>query len=92
MSGWAAVAAAYGVASLITAAAFGLDKRAAAAGRRRTPERTLHRMSLIGGWPGALWAMRAFRHKRRKRPFVRMVWAIAALHAAAWAAGLALIR
>lgn len=78
------VAGFYGLGSLVAFVAYGLDKRAAIAGRRRTPERTLYRYTLLGGWPGALLAMRVFRHKRRKAPFVRRVWAIVALHGALW--------
>ena len=55
--------------SLIAFAAHGLDKRAARLGRRRTPERTLHLLELIGGWPGALLAMKVFRHKTRKASY-----------------------
>ncbi|WP_307720873.1 DUF1294 domain-containing protein [Pseudoduganella lutea] len=40
-------------ASLATFLAYFLDKRAARAGRRRTPERTLLLFGLAGGWPGA---------------------------------------
>ncbi|MGK0357969.1 MAG: uncharacterized membrane protein YsdA (DUF1294 family) [Bradymonadia bacterium] len=78
------VALAYCALSLITAAVFGKDKRAAIKGQRRTPERTLHWLSLVGGWPGALIAMQLFRHKRRKRPFVWTVRFISAVHLAAW--------
>jgi uncharacterized membrane protein YsdA (DUF1294 family)/cold shock CspA family protein len=46
------------------------DKRAAAEGRWRTPESTLHLLALCGGWPGALLAQRWFRHKSRKTEFL----------------------
>jgi uncharacterized membrane protein YsdA (DUF1294 family) len=49
--------------------AHGRDKRAARLGRRRTPERTLHLLELIGGWPGALLAMTVFHHKTRKASY-----------------------
>ncbi len=76
----------YGAFSVLTAALFGWDKRAARRGARRIPERTLHRLELAGGWPGALLAMRVFRHKRAKPSFWRVSWLIAGLHCAAWAA------
>jgi uncharacterized membrane protein YsdA (DUF1294 family) len=82
------VALAYAGISVITALAFAKDKRAAIKGRRRTPERTLHLLSGVGGWPGALVAMQLFRHKRRKRRFVWTVWLIAALHVSVWAGAL----
>ena len=35
-----------------------------------TPERTLHLLALLGGWPGAILARRRFRHKTMKVPFL----------------------
>ena len=55
--------------SLVAFVAHGRDKRAARLGRRRTPERTLHLIELIGGWPGALLAMTVFHHKTRKASY-----------------------
>lgn len=75
--------------SAVTVAAFGLDKRAAARGTWRTPERTLHTLELLGGWPGAFLAMRLFRHKRRKPAYWLITAALAAAHAALWALYLA---
>ncbi len=79
-------AGAYLLVSLVTLVAYGLDKRAARLQRRRTPERTLHKLSWLGGWPGALVAMQVFKHKRRKPRFVRVVWFIAVVHVGAWIA------
>jgi uncharacterized membrane protein YsdA (DUF1294 family) len=74
-------------ASLVTVAAYGLDKRRARrAGARRIRERTLHLLELFGGWPGALWAQQAFRHKTRDRAFRLVFWALVGLHLLAWAA------
>lgn len=78
------VAAWYGGWSVVTAAAYLRDKRAAIRGDRRTPERTLHRLGWWGGWPGALWAMEAFRHKRRKAAFKRRVYLTATTHLLVW--------
>lgn len=75
----------YAAMSAITLAAFTLDKRAARLGRRRIPERTLHTLELLGGWPGALLGMRLVRHKRRKGSYIAALVLIIALHAAAWA-------
>ena len=69
--------------SLIAFVAHGRDKRAARRGRRRTPERTLHLLELIGGWPGALLAMTVFHHKTRKASYflvtalIVLVWSAA---------------
>lgn len=59
------------VASLVL---YARDKAAAAHGRWRTPEATLHLVALLGGWPGALAAQRIFRHKTRKQPFRAIFW------------------
>ncbi|AQX16957.1 hypothetical protein BKM78_14310 [Tessaracoccus sp. T2.5-30] len=45
------------------------DKVAAVQGAWRVPESSLHLVSLLGGWPGALVARHAFWHKTRKQPF-----------------------
>jgi uncharacterized membrane protein YsdA (DUF1294 family) len=78
------ILAVYAAMSVVTFIAYGIDKSSARAGRRRIPERTLHLLALLGGWPGALLAMPLVRHKRRKAPFVLIVWLIAIAHVAAW--------
>lgn len=60
--------------------AYRSDKRSAEAGEWRVPESTLHFMALIGGWPGAFLAQRAFRHKTAKASFQVVFWAIVLLH------------
>ncbi|AXY42651.1 DUF1294 domain-containing protein [Halomonas alkalicola] len=67
-------------ASLAAAALYGIDKAAARCDRRRVPESTLHLVALAGGWPGALLARRAFRHKTRKQPFGAILWGCVALN------------
>ena len=69
--GWLAL---YYGASLITYSCYSRDKTAAQNNRRRTPELTLHLMSLIGGWPGALIAQVLLRHKTRKASFLVGYW------------------
>jgi uncharacterized membrane protein YsdA (DUF1294 family)/cold shock CspA family protein len=64
----------YYVASIVTYACYSRDKTAAQTARRRTPELTLHLMSLIGGWPGALIAQALLRHKTRKPTFLVGYW------------------
>lgn len=75
----------YGLFSVATFAAFGRDKRAAGRGERRTPERTLHALELLGGWPGAFAAMGLLRHKNRKFLYVAVACCIALLHVGLWA-------
>jgi uncharacterized membrane protein YsdA (DUF1294 family) len=73
----------YAAASSVTAIVYRLDKSAAERHARRIPERTLHVMALIGGWPGALVAQRVFRHKSRKVSFQVAFWITVALNCAA---------
>ena len=68
------VPALYGAASLITFAAYGIDKSAARRSAARISEQTLLLLGLVGGWPGAIAAQQLFRHKTRKRSFRRAFW------------------
>ena len=60
--------------SVVTFAVYGFDKAAARRNGRRVPERTLHLLAVLGGWPGAYLAQRVFRHKTVKQPFRRIFW------------------
>ena len=62
------------VASMITYGCYSRDKKAAQNVGWRTPETTLHVMSLVGGWPGALIAQVHLRHKTRKPSFLVGYW------------------
>lgn len=70
------------VASCASFAAYGWDKRRAAIAGRRIPERTLHLLAFLGGWPGALLGQRQFRHKTKKVSFLITFWIIVFLHVA----------
>jgi uncharacterized membrane protein YsdA (DUF1294 family) len=48
---------------------YGIDKSAAASRKRRTPEKHLWLVALIGGSVGSLLGMHFFRHKTRKVSF-----------------------
>ncbi len=67
----AALLAIMAIASVSAFLAYGHDKRAARCGARRIPERVLHGLALIGGWPGAALAQQVFAHKRAKPSFRR---------------------
>jgi uncharacterized membrane protein YsdA (DUF1294 family)/cold shock CspA family protein len=76
--------------SLVAFMAYAFDKSAAAAGRWRTAEQTLHLIALAGGWPGALLAQQVLRHKTSKPGFIGVFWITVALNVAAfvgWQAG-----
>lgn len=59
----------YLVLSLLTFVMYARDKAAAEKGAWRTQENTLHMLSLVGGWPGALIAQQQLRHKTNKKSF-----------------------
>jgi uncharacterized membrane protein YsdA (DUF1294 family)/cold shock CspA family protein len=72
--------------SIAAFVAYGLDKGAALSGRWRTPESTLHLLSLAGGWPGALLAQQILRHKTSKQSFITFFWVTVGLNVAAFVA------
>ena len=72
----------YVILGSLTYLMFGLDKRAAVSGRRRTSERFLLIMSAIGGVWGGLMAMVVFRHKICKPSFCMIMGAIVLAHVA----------
>ncbi|MCU0974514.1 MAG: cold shock and DUF1294 domain-containing protein [Burkholderiales bacterium] len=80
------IAGVYAGASLITFVAYVLDKRAAESGGWRTQESTLHALSLVGGWPGALLAQQFVRHKTTKAGFRTVFWATVAINVVAFVA------
>lgn len=79
---WASVI--YGVNSLIALLVYAFDKRAATRHLYRIPERTLHLVEFLGGWPGALIAQQVFRHKNRKPAFLIWTGLIVLAHVAFW--------
>jgi uncharacterized membrane protein YsdA (DUF1294 family)/cold shock CspA family protein len=59
-----------------------LDKYAAQKGAWRTPEKTLHGLSLLGGWPAARIAQQVLRHKSNKARFQETYWTTVVLNIA----------
>jgi uncharacterized membrane protein YsdA (DUF1294 family)/cold shock CspA family protein len=80
----AVVALYYLLVSIVTFAAYALDKAAAARRDQRTPEKVLHLFSLVGGWPGALLAQQFLRHKSAKIEFRSTFWFTVVLNVAAF--------
>ena len=77
---------AYLILSIVAYIMYKKDKSAAEWDEWRTPENTLHFISIIGGWPGALIAQNILRHKSRKLSFQWVYWATVMINwiALAW--------
>ena len=56
--------------NISTFIAYFVDKRAAVRGAWRVPERDLHTLEFLGGWIGAFFAQRIFRHKISKKSYL----------------------
>lgn len=63
------------VMGVVTYIFYGLDKRAATLGQWRIQEGSLHILSVLGGWCGALYAQQQLRHKTAKTAFQQVFWA-----------------
>jgi uncharacterized membrane protein YsdA (DUF1294 family) len=74
----------YPLMSVIAFALYGHDKKQAKAQGQRTPEKLLHAVELLGGWPGALVAQQVFRHKTRKVSYQSVFWLVVLLHELFW--------
>lgn len=61
-------------ASLVALFLYRWDKQAAIKSQRRIPERTLHLVAAVGGWPGAWLAQVWQRHKTQKTSFRFVYW------------------
>ena len=59
---------------------YDMDKKAAQQGKQRIPEKNLHLLALVGGWPGALLAQQKLRHKTDKTEFQQVFWATVVLN------------
>ncbi|MEG3219281.1 DUF1294 domain-containing protein [Vibrio gigantis] len=74
----------YLVVCVVTFFVYAKDKRAAINGNWRVPEKTLHILSVAGGWLGALIAQDKLRHKTQKQPFRSIYWLTVAVNVAAF--------
>lgn len=68
----------YAALGVITYLMYVKDKAAAQSGEWRTPESTLHLLSALGGWVGAMVAQTYLRHKSQKPEF-RMAYYLTVL-------------
>lgn len=66
--------------SIVTFAVYGLDKGSAKLHIWRVSERTLHLMSLLGGFGGAALGLILWQHKFRKGVFIVVILLSALLH------------
>ena len=67
--------------SVLAFVLYGWDKRQSKrAGARRISEKTLHRLSMFGGWPGAILGQQTFHHKTAKTSFRLKSGLILAVH------------
>jgi uncharacterized membrane protein YsdA (DUF1294 family)/cold shock CspA family protein len=70
----------YIVLSCLTYMLYAFDKAAALQRQWRTQENTLHVLSVLGGWPGAMVAQSMFRHKTKKTIFRAGYWVTVAIN------------
>jgi uncharacterized membrane protein YsdA (DUF1294 family) len=75
----------YAGASVLCFVLYAVDKAAAIDGRERIPESTLLAIGTLGGWPGAVVAQQALRHKTRKLSFRVRFWVSVAVNVAVFA-------
>lgn len=61
---------------------YGWDKHQAKNDGWRVPEKRLHALAFLGGWPGAMLGQKFFRHKTQKNDFKIANWLAAGLHGA----------
>ncbi len=60
--------------SVVAYTRYSKDKKAAKKGEWRVPEKSLHVISLLCGWPGAIIAQQRLRHKTKKISFRIVFW------------------
>jgi uncharacterized membrane protein YsdA (DUF1294 family) len=77
--GWLGVVV---LASLLSLVMYRVDKQRAGQGHQRIPERTLHLIDVVGGWPGGWYARRTYRHKTQKLSFRIVFGLTVVVHAA----------
>lgn len=66
--------------SVVAFFAYAIDKWKAQREKRRIPEKMLHFLAVVGGWPGAVIGQQLFRHKTLNRVFHAVLVLSAILH------------
>ncbi|GAP22033.1 DUF1294 domain-containing protein [Leptolinea tardivitalis] len=74
----------YGFSSVTLFGLYGLDKTQAITGGRRIPEKVLHLVAAVGGFPGGFLGRSLFHHKTRKPLFLFILSVSAVLHIIIW--------
>jgi len=75
---------AYAFMTPLTIMYYAEDKRRALQHQWRISNFYLHCFEILGGWPGALLAQNAYRHKLKRGTYQNGFWAIVALHGIGW--------
>ena len=74
----------YVLIGIVTFLVYAKDKSAAQNNQWRTPESTLHMLSMAGGWVGAMVAQTYLRHKSKKPEFRLMYYLTVVINMAGW--------
>lgn len=79
INGWPVFGAA-GIFCLLTFCIVRSDKKLAQKNAWRIPERILHGLELLGGWPGSFLAQRLYRHKVSRSGYQIVFWFIVIMY------------
>ena len=74
----------YAIASGITLSLYLWDKMQAKRDGQRIPEKVLHLLEFLGGWPGGILGQLFFNHKSKKISYQLVFWLIVIAHIAFW--------
>lgn len=77
---WRWITGYFAVINILTYSAYYFDKRSARQGGWRIPEKRMHLLEILGGWPVAFIAQRQFRHKTSKAGYQSSFWLIVAAY------------
>jgi uncharacterized membrane protein YsdA (DUF1294 family) len=80
INGWQIYLVWLAAASVITFILYGYDKAQAKRNGRRVPEKYLHWLAFLGGFPGGWLGRSVFRHKTRKGIFLSVLVISTVMH------------